>query len=238
MANMLNINTWTVGTGSVTGFAQQTSSLANNRYLGSDPWGVQSVIWESVSIGSSTSNGGFTISPNLSIDISKRYRFSVWQNRTVTGDGVFCFGVWGYTASSTLVYVKNIANSLDDSYFFWNSATPQGEWFLQVGYVHPADYTGTTMMSESGTWRLNGTKYGSARMDMKWVPSQTQMTTQAFLYNSLNVATRQAYIYPRVELCDGTEPSVAQLLRNKRYALGIKTSVGNFGAQCKDVIAN
>jgi hypothetical protein len=49
---------------------------------------------------------------------------------------------------------------------------------------------------------------------LKWSYNSTTGTHRTYLYYSLDSTTRLQFFQPRVDLCDGTEPSIQELLNN------------------------
>lgn len=79
-----------------------------------------------------------------------------------------------------------------------------------VGIVHPNSYTGGNS-GLSGVYRLNGDKTDSGT-DYKWAAGATTQEMRDYLYYCTNVDERQYFVYPRVDVMDGSEPSLQELL--------------------------
>ena len=243
MSNMLNISTWTVGTGSPTYWTRMGADDNNYRRYATDPWGKQTLLWECIETDTVANSygGGWNSTTHIYIDPTKRYRFSVWVNRTVFGHGNFYLGTNEYSAAGSnrgLTDITSGANN-NNAYFYYGSAILEGEWFLVVGHIHPYDYNGTALHADSGIWRFNTkTKYGTINREFKWRSDSARTIHRSFLYNSINPATRQFIFYPRIELCDGTEPSIQQLMRNGTYQASFNIGVKYLSIQAKDVIDN
>ena len=231
---------WVVGsTNPLGGWYTYGLTAENERVEASDPWGRKTIIWTGVPSGSGSLDGGF-FSPWVAIDNTKLYRFSCWQNRTVLGtDGNQYFGLYGGIGSTNdgVELLSTGANNTNP--YFWASVpstsyTPEGEWILIVGHVFP--YTtevGTSDHVDSGRYHLESGLYyntgGSYNYDFRWRSVTTHTRLRSILYDDLVGTARISFCYPRIDLVDGTEPSVSDLLRgpvdNNRYTGISKKSI-------------
>ena len=89
--NLLNTSTWTVGSGSVSGFSQNGATSENIREFGTDPFGNSSILWKGGNDASSNADGGWN-SSYYSINNKETYRFVVWLKKTNSTDGNSYFG--------------------------------------------------------------------------------------------------------------------------------------------------
>lgn len=218
--NLIDPSTWTTGTGSVSGFGVNGSTAENNRYLGTDPWGnYRSLVWQAVPDSTSGADGGWNTSL-FSVDQSKKYRFAVWVKRPVTGNGHFYFGTRGYNSSNSNIGVRyrDSTSTTTNPYFEvnvnWGEWGNNSDWYLAIGYVWPYG-TGTgSNTSDAGMYTVNGTKVDSIERDYVWLNGTTQAVHRTYLFYTTNTSTRQEWIYPRVDVVDGTEPTISQLLSN------------------------
>ena len=212
--NLLNLSTWALGTGSVSGFSANGAASENYRILGADPFGKQTIIWEARTDEASDADGGWNTS-QFNIDPTKTYRFSVWVNRTVQGNGYFYLGLYGYNSSDSNVGViqRNDGTNNTNPYF-WYTTTPTavGEWTLVVGYVWPAGSGTGANNPNSGRYTIAGGKVGDITTDFVWRDDNTKALHRSYLYYSTDTTTRQQWAYPRVDLVDGSEPSIQELL--------------------------
>lgn len=215
--NLLNYSTWTVGTGSATGFGANQSSTENYRLIGTDPFGHQSIIWEARPDSTSGADGGWNTT-QFSVDQSKMYRFSVWIRRTVLGNGSYYFGLYAYNASGSNVGVTSRSSTSANTNYYWryasgNEILSTTEWFLLVGHVYPYGSGTGASHPDSGLFKRDGTKIASFT-DAVWVSGTTKASHRTYLYYSTDTATRQQWSQPRVDLCDGNEISVKDILNN------------------------
>ena len=175
------------------------------------PDGTVGTIWRAVSGTAITENpeGGWNTS-SFTVDPTKSYRFLVWIRRSSANtSGSYYLGVGGNT-------VKNLSNSTtnDNPYFLaaGRSELPENVWCLAVGYVWPHGYTGTISTSsalyngQTGAVIRNGS-------DFKWDSASISSTIhRAYQFYTTAAGCIQDFFDPRVELIDGTEQSIAQLL--------------------------
>jgi hypothetical protein len=240
MANLLNTSTWAVGNGSFGQFVQYGLDEENDRFIGKDPWGQDVVLWHCIKSGTdgSTYDGGFSTTL-IDIDRTYRYRFSIWVNRTVVGNGNFYLSSNGYAGASNtgLIRIDTEANETS-AYFYYGTDLIVNTWMLVVGHIHPYGYTGTTHHPDSGRWKLDGTRHGVNLFEFKWRSDATKTPLRSFVWGSTNPVTRQLLVYPRLDKCDGTEPRLQGLIRNGTYHSNLKINSGYLSVQCKDVPSN
>lgn len=239
MPNLLNISTWTEGSGTVGYWSQNGVTVENYRYYAQDPWNQTGLIWEAISNGSNTEEGGWSTSNNTNIDANKLYRFSVWCNRTAVGvDGSFYFGTYGYDSGNSQIGVYNRDNgvlNINPYFYSTSSYTPLNTWILNVGHVYPSGDGIGSMHNDSGRYTITGGKIATNSRDFYWHPSNVKCAHRTYLYYNTDAITRQRWIYPRIDLIDGSEPTIAQLLRNGEYYMNIAGGLGFLSVKCKDV---
>jgi hypothetical protein len=105
-------------------------------------------------------------------------------------------------------------------------------WTLVVGHVWPlGTSTGVTLPGtninglvsntnhpDSGVWTRSSGKIGNLHMvgtgygDGVWYPSSVFSSHRAYLFYGADLTSVQSFIYPRVDIVDGLEPSVEELL--------------------------
>jgi hypothetical protein len=209
--NLIDPLTWKEGQGNVADFGTINGGTNENyRIYGQDPWGIRSIIWEARPGPERDADGGWE-GFNFSIDNTKLYRFSVWVNRKILGtDGRFYFGTRGIGTVNGVGMLDG-ATTEGNPYFFSSRILPVDEWILVVGHVFPHSYSGV-LHSESGRYFLNGTKITTGHRDFKWLPTSTSSRHRSYLYYTTDTSVRQQWIYPRVDVIDGTEPSIQDLL--------------------------
>jgi hypothetical protein len=88
---------------------------------------------------------------------------------------------------------------------------------LYVGHCYPHTTTYTGKHPDSGYYLPNGTKYNwggcNVGNDVKWLSDSTQTLLRNYHYYCADNTTRLQFYAPRIDLCDGTEPSLKELLK-------------------------
>lgn len=210
--NILAQYPWYIGTGSETFYGQNGDG--NSRISDSTPFG-SGIVWDvSNQDATSDADGGWN-SSTFPVDQHKLYRFSVWIRRKVIGNGSTYLGVYGMNSASSNIGVRqyNSTGTTTNPYFrssgWWGSAN---SWYLVVGHVHPY---GTGILSstheDSGIYDTNGNKITSCT-DYVWLNGTSRSVHRSYLYYSTDTATNQQFWQPRVDVCDGKEPSIKQLI--------------------------
>lgn len=237
MPNMLNINEWTVSSGSIGNFSQNGSTIENYRGYNTDPWGNNNLIWESMPSGDAQADGGWNTS-FTNINNTLTYRFSSWINRVVQGNGSLYLGTNGYNSSNaeTNIYRRSDGVGQTNPYFYSTTPTVSNTWCLYVGHVFPYTAGAGALHPDTGRYLVNGTKITTGFTDFYWNENHAKSRHRSYLYYSSNLTTVQRWIYPRMEPCDGTEPTITQLLRNGEYFSAVNTSLGCIPIKFRDVI--
>ena len=229
--NLLDLSTWYVGANSttgVTGFGfNETDSGENTLIADTDPFGNTAVIWKAQSP-DGVNDGGWNTN-YIDVDHTKLYRFSVWVNRKVTGtDGRFYFGTRGYNSSlsNVGVLIRSSGSNSTNPYFYYSSEPPtsaelpEDEWVLVVAHVWPSGSGTGSNKEDSGFYNTDGTKRTVTTpytlVDMVWNTTVTKTAHRSYLFYSEGDATViQHWAYPRIDLVDGTEPSISDLINNR-----------------------
>jgi len=224
---LIDYTTWTVGTGSVAPFVQYGLAGENDRIVAPDPWGRDTIVWTNIASGDGGQDGGFyTTSTTTPIDNTKLYRFSIWARRTTLGsDGDIYFGALGYIGAASNGLEELSTGNNNTSSYFWShpqSATyTPDEWILIVGHVFPyTTSTGTSDHADSGRYHPDGNHYttsGSYNWDYRWRSVTTTTSLRVLLYNDFAGTARQRWCYPRIDVVDGTEPTINKLLSGNYY---------------------
>jgi len=217
--NLLDYSTWVIGTtGSQPGFYQRGDG--NSIIEGLDPFGKTTALWRTLNNDTASDADGGWFSDYIDIDPNKLYRFSVWVKRKVLGNGRFYLGCQGYDASNSNIGVIGNDNGVTNypyPYFDvreWNFNLD--EWVLVVGHVYPHTHRETGFHPDSGWYDIHGNKIANlAYRDFRWRPETVKARHKTYLYYSTDPTTEQLWCYPRVEVCDGTEPTIQQLLESE-----------------------
>ena len=207
--SIIKWGSWVLGTSGVVGYG--ANGDGNSRITDTNPWGVSDIVWDvSNQDVASNADGGWN-GDNFAIDNTKMYRFSTFVRRKTIGDGSFYLGTHGYPdavlnrsngASSTNPYFRSSS--------WWGNAN---QWYLIVGHVWPANSGVGSVMADSGVYTLSGTKIASTS-NFVWQSTTTSSHHRSYLYSSIDVTTNQQWYQPRVDVIDGTEPTINELLNN------------------------
>lgn len=217
-ASLINTSSWADGqTSGATGYTpNEDAATENARVIATDPWGNQNVVWETRASGNGNPDGGWNTS-YYNIDRTKLHRFSIWMRRTSsTSGGTFYFGLYGNTGIARLDTGATEFNP------YWDCSNPilytQNQWYLFVAHCYPVGTTFTGRHPDSGYYHTNGTKYNwnacNIGGDVKMLPDTTQLLHRAYHFYCADSTTRLQFAYPRIDVCDGNEPSVRELIFN------------------------
>jgi hypothetical protein len=216
--SLINMNNWTVSTGGVTGYSQNGQTNENQRTITTNPWVDSDVIWGSYPNGSDFDDGGWN-TDWFNIDNTKLYRFSVWVKRTSsTYGGTFYLGMYANGDGS-----RRMDNSAVEGNAYWNctgtGGLTQDVWYLYVGHVYPWNTSYTGRHPNTGYYFVNNpTKQGDVNGcnigtgDLKWSTNSTQGIHRTYHYYCADSTTRLQFYDPRVDLVDGKEPSITELV--------------------------
>jgi len=216
--SLINWDNWAVGTGGVTGYGANGSTAENQRLLDTNPWGTTDVVWGSYPTGTSDADGGWD-GAYFNIDRTKLYRFSTWIRRTsATTGGTFYLGT-----NADGEGVRRTDNGTVQGNPYWDcrgiSWMTQNQWYLVTGHIYPATSTYTGRHPESGVYTVSGGRFGDISgcnigNDLRWGNNCTSAMHRSYHYYCPDSTSRLQWYQPRVDLCDGTEPTIAELLNN------------------------
>lgn len=234
--NILDPYSWTTGSGGIASFGQNGNTGENERVNGTDPFGNSAVVWESRPSGDNGADGGWENGYHT-VDEYSLYRFSVWVKRTsASTGGTNYFGLYG--TPNAVIRIDNGAQE-GNPYFECNniSAYTQDVWYLIVGHCFPSNYTGgLTTHPDSGRYltsgRNGGINYCNIGADVKWYPGTTGGLHRTYHYYCGDSTSRLQWFDPRLDKCDGSEPTISDLLNNRQARLE-STTVTVEGAALK-----
>lgn len=125
-------------------------------------------------------------------------------------------------------------------------------WSLVVGHVWPAGTaTGSLVVGsdvnglplnynhqDSGIWTRAGGKVGNISPgDWIWSATSSYTRLRSYLFYSSDVTATQSFVYPRVDLVDGTEPTIQQLLTGAEPVKNLITNGSNaYSTSLNDII--
>lgn len=201
---------------------------ANSIERGTNPWGELELLWRGQNHSSINTNANFNMNAGFTtltypVDRAKKYRFSLWVNRKVLGDGTVYFGPTIQTLQTLLV--KSTGAVISNPYFAVDSSSStaytgkQNTWVLVVGCVHPVGTATGSNDPSSGYYARagGGVTYAptsSGDTDYIFQNSSTEIALRVFLYGSIILKTEVQFLRPRIDLMDGSEPSIDDLLNN------------------------
>jgi hypothetical protein len=234
-------NDWTTGSGGFStplgNFSANENGDENARVVGTDPWGNSAVVWETRPSGNGNPDGGWN-TDWFYIDNTKLYRHSVWVKRTSSSaGGTFYLGTNGIGQC-----VIRLSDGNEECNPYWHcggsGGLTQDQWYLVVGHCFPFDYPqGLGGHPDTGFWTTTGGKVAGINgcnigADCKSGPSTYGLNHRTYLYYCADNTTRLQFFDPRVDLCDGSEPTIQNLLDNNRQnkleSLTINTSGSSF----------
>lgn len=219
--NLLDSGSWVIGTtgsqGTTGGNRFGDMGQAGESAIVEDvaPDGLRSAIWQATSVdnyGTSDGDGGWEdTAAVVPIDPDKMYRFLCWYKaKTTTGaqQGGIYLGCKGGVLDIATGAVQS------NPYFisgFARSSLVVGRWYVGVGYVLPKNH-GTVQHNMSGLWdAVTGERVYSGA-DYKWATTAVNTYHRSFMYYADTDNVTQFW-RPRLDLCDGTEPALDQLLQ-------------------------
>jgi len=199
--NLLDLTGWTIGSGSSGIFAMNGQASENTREWGDGPNGNRVILWKAQPEGASNADGGWT-SQQFAINHAHTYRFSLWLKKTNSTNGA------SYLGCSNVTSLAGVASG---NPYFWSGKLPElDKWYLLVGYVHGSGDSST--INYGGIYDgVSGVKVIST-VDFKFAVGTTTTNHRSYLYYDPNVNDRQYFYAPRVDLVNGNEPSLSELL--------------------------
>lgn len=216
--SIVDYSRWSIGNYSSPNFTINGTSKENLITVDLNPHGMSDVVWQTSKVDTvSDADGGFN-STHFNIDKDKTYRFSIWINRKVMGNGTWYFGCYGNTSANngTGVGIEDFAGTkATNPYFGYGTPYEENKWFLVVGYVYAAGTT--TAISDAGIYFADGTKATSHSNPYRWTTDAKTARIRSYLFYSSNLATVQNFYRPRVDLMDGSQPSIAELIKCQEH---------------------
>lgn len=221
--NLIDSSSWVVGStgsqgtpGSGSYFGDTGNSGESSIVMATGPDGELRTVWRATSgdnLGTGDPDGGWeSTGGRVPIDPTKMYRFAVWFNpRVIVGSNPgSCY--LGCEGNSVAAIATGTADS--NPYFHTNvrSTMVQARWYLKVGYVLPSGF-GTTPPSPALSAVYDGVtgQRVASGVDFKWVAGMLQSYHRAFMYYA-DTSNQSDFYRPRLDLCDGSEPTIAELL--------------------------
>jgi hypothetical protein len=215
--NLIDPGVWRTGTTGDQGtrfgafFDSYGGAAENSVVFDTAPDGTQRPIWrgESSDAAASDTDGGF-ITGNVPIDTSQPYRLSCFIRASGALDGNYGIRVSGTNAvadiptgtpQAFLNLIGRNRSELVAARYYWIS-----------GHVLPSGIgTSPPSPSLSGVYDVATGQRVAGGVDAKWVSTTAEAAFFVFQFGA-SVGAIQDFWAPRFEICDGTEPSIDQLL--------------------------
>lgn len=196
---------WKVGSGSANGFPQNGATKENSREIGKNHVGEKVVLWKATPDATANADGGWN-STYHTIDHTKTYRFSVWIKKTNSNSGATYFGCMSRNN------ILKLDGNLNNNPYFWYGDLPRlNRWYLLVGFVHGSGYT--SKISKGAIYDGTTGERVKSITDFKFKSTATSVAHRAYLYYDTNTLDRQYFYKPRIDLVNGKEFSIKELLQ-------------------------
>jgi len=155
--------------------------------------------------------------------------------RTGTTDGSAYMGTYGRDSGGSNIGLYNVDDDvLNTNPYFWSGDfTSLDTWYMIVGHIFPDGWAGSDEHEDSGIYTVDGYDKATTR-DFYWHTDNAKSTQRSYFYYCVTITNRQYMAYPRYNLCDGSEPSILEMLngidsRNHDYIKGLDGDYSNVG---------
>ena len=235
--SLVDYSTWVVGTqGSQSGWSRNGLVEENEIILKANPLGETDIVWATEQNDIDSNGDGGWVSGVIPIDNTALYRVSYWVKRENAGNGRTYMGYYGYTGGSNtgLTNTSGEANYLSTNpypfTYLYSSPFNREDWILNVYFVQP--YLTTVQISqvtaEKGSWLQDGTRIYSGGTAFCFTSTNNGLRIRSYLFYSTSTSERQYWYRPRLDKCDGSEPSISELLAlsENENLYGIKPQLG------------
>jgi hypothetical protein len=216
---LVDYSAWKLGETAAAGWSRNGAIAENTIRRGVNPHGVVDILWASDTNDTvSDADGGYNTSQFL-IDHTKTYRISQWIKRRVQGNGSVYLGTHGYdSGNNDTALLNHVAGTPNTNpYITANGSTYTNEWFYVVGYVYSSDTPAGQVNADAGVYNNAGFKIGSDSWPYRWSPTARASNLRSYLYYSTDPSTSQEFYRPRMEVMDGSQPSIATLTACKEH---------------------
>lgn len=149
------------------------------------------------------------------IDTSKTYMFAIlFKKVSGANDTSLWWGIWSNTVCDLNTTTPN------SNPYFAGGFNPIGvvdRWYLAIGWVYPYNTTGHNH-AQAGVWdTITGAKVHGG-LNWNWAQNIQNVGTRAYQYYA-TAGNQAAFARPQAYLCDGSQPTLRDLL----------SSVANYG---------
>lgn len=156
----------------------------------------------------------------VSVDNTKLHRLSCWikitqkpSNPTIHAHGYIYLGTNTFEVHLLSNVADDVANG--NPYFHVTALNdlPVNEWLLLVGYVHGVNAPNQSARTDGGIYRFSDkAQIVSITTDYKFRPEATALQHRCYHYYDQIPGIEVLYNDPRIDVCDGSEPTIAQLM--------------------------
>ena len=203
---------WHTGTGNDGKYLMMGTNAENERDVAESPFNMPDVVWKCISTANSDIDGGFE-AINIPIYNTYTYRYSIWVKQ-MQKDGYITFGCNPNTMEAGTEVVSDG--------IFWAGDVPEiNKWYLLVGYINGSE-DNTGAKKDSGVWDpetgrriLNINNFKT----FKYRSTDETQSYRCWQSYALGVGTEVQFWGQRMDICDNTEPSISEIL--KQAATGV-----------------
>ena len=203
---------WHTGTGNDGKYLMMGTNAENERDVAESPFNMPDVVWKCISTANSNIDGGFE-AVNIPIYNTYTYRYSIWVKQ-MQKDGYITFGCDPNTMEAGTEVVSDG--------IFWAGDVPEiNKWYLLVGYINGSE-DNTGAKKDSGVWDpetgrriLNINNFKT----FKYRSTDETQSYRCWQSYALGVGTEVQFWGQRMDICDNTEPSISEIL--KQAATGV-----------------
>lgn len=142
---------------------------------------------------------------------------SWWEKRVTNANGTYgpyYAGLNGYGSTNGVLNLNT--GTFNTNPYFWyvgHDALVEGQWFLVVGHVFPHTHSGTSRHPDSGRYTVEDGFIGHTSVDFKWSEVTTSARSRTLaIYRGNDENMLHYTVYPRLDIVDGSEPSIQDLL--------------------------
>lgn len=203
---------WHTGTGNDGKYLMMGTNAENERDVAESPFNMPDVVWKCISTANSNIDGGFK-AVNIPIYNTYTYRYSIWVKQ-MQKDGYITFGCDPNTMEAGTEVVSDG--------IFWTGDVPEiNKWYLLVGYINGSE-DNTGAKKDAGVWDpetgrriLNINNFKT----FKYRSTDETQSYRCWQSLALGVGTEVQFWGQRMDICDNTEPSISEIL--KQAATGV-----------------
>lgn len=220
-SNLIDASWWAPGVSPLSRWTgNQAGAGASDDFVPNQlPDGSTQIVWRATQGAGAGPGGGWeqvaNDGNNAPIDPSKSYMFAVLFRKV---SGANDTSLWWGIGGSTVCDLNT--TTLNSNPYFAGGFNPLGvvdRWYLAIGWVYPYGSTGHNH-AQAGVWdTLTGAKVHDG-LNWNWAQATQRAITRAYQYYA-TAGNQAAFARPQAYLCDGSQPTLRDLL----------SSVSNYG---------